>query len=512
MKRAVIAGGGVAGLTAAYELLEKSDITPTVIEKDDSVGGISRTVNYRGNRMDIGGHRFFSKSERVMEWWLNIFPVEETGEGTPPEGNSEQSSDRVMLVRYRKSEIMFGGRLFDYPVSLSVRTVLRLGILKSIKILFSYLRATVFPVKPETSLEDFYINRFGRELYELFFKSYTEKVWGVPCSEINPDWGAQRVKGLSISRAIGHAIKNSLNKLLNRKKDIYQKKTETSLIEQFLYPKYGPGQLWDTVRDLIEEKNGKVITSHEVNRILVDGNRIEAVEVVDRKTLETSRIEADYFFSSMPVRELIEAMDCDVPEDVKEVSEGLQYRDFLSVGVLLDRLRLPGQSDSGEKIRDNWIYIQEPGVNVARIQFFNNWSPYLVKDPEKLWIGLEYLCSEDDEIWQMDSSGLIDLARKELVELGMIDAEDFIDATVVRAPKAYPAYFGTYENFDIVRNFLDRFENLFPIGRNGMHRYNNQDHSMLTAMIAVDGIISGNTSKSDIWAVNTELEYHEQRQ
>lgn len=511
MKRAVIAGGGVAGLTAAYELLERSDITPVVIEINDTVGGISRTVEYRGNRMDIGGHRFFSKSKRVMDWWLNIFPVEETGESTPSNNNDGSASDRVMLIRHRKSEIMFAGKLFDYPVSLSAGTVLRLGILKSIGILLSYMRATVFPIKPENSLEDFYINRFGRKLYEVFFKSYTEKVWGVPCSEINPEWGAQRVKGLSISRAVGHAIRSSLGRLLKRKEDVYQKETETSLIEQFLYPKYGPGQFWDAVKESVEEKNGEVITSHKVDRIVVKGNRVEAVEVTDQKTLDTERIEADYLFSSMPVKELIEAMDCEIPENVKEVSDGLQYRDFLTVGILLERLSSPGRSGSSAKMEDNWIYIQEPGVAVARIQFFNNWSPYLVKDPGKLWIGLEYLCSEDDEIWQMDNNGLIDLAKRELVKLNMISDEDFIDATVVRAPKAYPAYFGTYERFDVVREFLDGFENLFPIGRNGMHRYNNQDHSMLTAMKAVDGIVAGNTGKSEIWAVNTELEYHEQR-
>lgn len=517
MERAIIIGAGPAGLTAAYELCRNTNIVSLVIEKDDCVGGIARTIEYKGNRIDIGGHRFFSKSDRVMDWWLSFFPVEDAcstqvcddpkasgGEGAAKSGCA---SDRVMLIRQRKSRIYFAGKFFDYPVSMSFLTLWKLGALRSLRILVSYVKAALFPIKPERSLEDFFINRFGKELYVTFFKSYTEKVWGTACDEISADWGAQRVKGLSVWSAVKHALRG----IVERRGDIAQKETETSLIEWFLYPKYGSGQLWEAVAEEVENRGGTVLTGFRVERIHVKGKRITGVEVITADGGDRRMLEGDYFVSSMPIRELIDALDAPVPGEVIEVSRGLLYRDFITVGILLNVLKIAGSSGSGSRPDDTWIYIQEPGVLLGRLQLFNNWSPYMVANPEKTWIGLEYFCFENDAIWRMGDRELTDFAIGELVKLELADRDDVIDTTVVRMPKAYPAYFGTYDRFDLVREYLDLFENLFLVGRNGMHKYNNQDHAMLTAMRTVDGIVAGHVEKSDIWAVNTELDYLEEK-
>ncbi|MFH1149292.1 MAG: NAD(P)/FAD-dependent oxidoreductase [Actinomycetota bacterium] len=500
---AIIIGAGPAGLTAAYELATRTGIKPVVLEADQALGGISRTVEYHGNRIDIGGHRFFSKSDRVMDWWLEMMPMARSTES--PDGPDPETRDLVMLLRTRKSRIFFNRRLFDYPVSLSPETLLKLGLTRAFRIVLSYLRSAAFPIRDETSLEDFFINRFGRELYRTFFKSYTEKVWGVPCSEISPEWGAQRVKGLSIFSAALHFFRS----LFRRGSGVAQKDVETSLIERFLYPKFGPGQMWERVAERVVEAGGDVLTGCRVERLLVDGRRVTAVEASTPGGPRT--FEADYVFSTMPVRELVRALDVEKPSEVVEISDGLAYRDFLTVGLLLERLQL-GEGD-GERglVDDNWIYIQEPDVLVGRMQVFNNWSPYLVADPGKVWIGLEYFCYETDDLWTMADDRVIALAVQELSQLGFATPDEVLDATVLRMPKTYPAYFGTYSRFDEVRSFLDGFANLFPVGRNGMHRYNNQDHSMLTAMIAVDNIMAGVEDKSEMWEVNAEEEYHESR-
>ncbi len=502
-KTAVIIGAGPAGLTAAYELAARTAIKPIVLEAGDTLGGISRTVEYHGNRIDIGGHRFFSKSDRVMDWWLDMMPMARSADA--PEGPDPDAEDLVMLLRARKSRIFFNRRLFDYPVSLSPETLFKLGLMRAVRIVISYLRSAAFPIRNEKSLEDFFINRFGRELYRTFFQSYTEKVWGVPCSEISPEWGAQRVKGLSIFSAARHFFRS----LLDRGSDIDQKDVETSLIERFLYPKFGPGQMWDRVAARVVEGGGEVLTGCHVERLLVDGQRVTAVEASTPEGRRT--FEADYVFSTMPVRELVRALDTEKPPEVVEVSDGLAYRDFLTVGLLLERLHLG--DDGGERglVDDNWIYIQEPDVLVGRMQIFNNWSPYLVADPCKVWIGLEYFCYETDDLWTMQDDRVVALAVQELTTLGFSTPEEVLDATVLRMPKTYPAYFGTYARFGEVREYLDRYANLFLVGRNGMHRYNNQDHSMLTAMIAVDNIVSGVEDKSEIWEVNAEEDYHESR-
>ncbi len=532
-KRAVIIGAGPAGLTAAYELLDRTDIMPVVLEASDTVGGISRTVEYKGNRMDIGGHRFFSKSDRVMEWWLNLFPLQgaPARDGMPRSGVGLQeyawrrelgekeakkvsapdpeTEDEVMLVRERLSRILFEGKLYDYPVSLNAHTFLNLGLARTVKAGLSYVRARLFPIKEERSLEDFLINRFGRELYRIFFKDYTEKVWGVPCDRIDPSWGAQRIKGLSVARALAHAIK----KAVGGERSVEQKKVETSLIERFMYPKYGPGQLWEKVARMVEENGGEVRLSARVTALESAPGRITAA-VVEGARGEKTRLEGDYFFSSMPVRELVDALGDEAPTEVREVARGLVYRNFVTVGLLLRGLRLRGgrRGERGEGLtKDNWIYVQERHLKVSRLQIFNNWSPYLVADPDTVWVGMEYICGEEDEIWKMPEEEMLRQAVAEMKQIAFLEDEDVLDGVVVRMPRVYPAYFGTYDRFDVVRRYLDGFDNLFLVGRNGMHRYNNQDHSMLTAMTAVDLIAAGVTDKEAIWAVNVEEEYHEEK-
>jgi protoporphyrinogen oxidase len=520
---AVIVGAGPAGLTAAYELLTRTGIKPIILEKSDCTGGISRTVNYKGNRIDFGGHRFFSKSDRVMEWWLRMLPLQATESTsavikyhrmqravvTSAIGPNPEAADRVMLLRPRKSRIYYLRRLFDYPISLSRDTLLKLGLLRTFKIGLSYVQSAWFPLKGEETLEQFFINRFGRELYATFFKSYTEKVWGVPCNQISADWGAQRIKGLSVWSALIHAFTRLFK---DSSIDIGQKEMQISLIEQFLYPKYGPGQMWDEVARHVKEKGGEIWTGYQFKRIVTDGWQVRALQAIDSATGRTDTFRGKYFFSTAPVRELMRSFDVAPPQNVLEVSDGLVYRDFITVGLLVRGLLINDDTPRGKKpISDNWIYIQEPDVLLGRLQIFNNWSPFMVADPANVWLGLEYFCNESDEIWKLSDERMIALAIQELNKIGIIDANEVLDSTVLRMEKAYPAYYGTYGRFAQIREYVDRFENLFLIGRNGMHRYNNQDHSMLTAMMAVDDIIAGKTDKSGLWDVNTELESHEEK-
>jgi protoporphyrinogen oxidase len=518
-KTAILIGAGPAGLTAALEFLRRSDVHPIVLETSHEIGGISRTIRHKGNRIDIGGHRFFSKSDRVMNWWMDLMPPEAGPDAqhalryqnkqrtlsAPRTGATADKNDLVMLVRPRKSRIYFLRRFFDYPIKLTGDTLRKLGAVRTIKIGISYLRARVFPRKVEKSLEDFLVNRFGRQLYLTFFKSYTEKVWGVPCESISAEWGAQRIKGLSLTTAVLHFLKKAFAS--SKGEEIQQKGTETSLIEKFLYPKYGPGQLWEHVADQIRQQGGEILLGWRATRLFVEGDTITAVEA-ESDTGQRRRFTADYVFSTMPVRELIGAMDTPIPAEVKEVSDGLQYRDFITVGLLVNQLTV--READGGPLKDNWIYIQEPDVLVGRLQIFNNWSPYLVSDPSKTWIGLEYFCYETDALWKMDDEDLKKFAIAEVEKIGILRGSDVVDAHVVRVPKTYPAYFGTYDRFHLIREFLDRFQNLYLVGRNGMHKYNNQDHSMLTAMTAVDNIIGGVRDKNNVWSINTEMEYHEE--
>jgi protoporphyrinogen oxidase len=517
---AIIIGAGPAGLTAAIELQRKSSIKPILLEAGVEVGGIARTIRYKGNRMDIGGHRFFSKSDRVMRWWLDLMPVEA---GSAQEGElryqgqqrdlpasssapDPQTEDLVMLVRNRKSRIYFLRRFFEYPIRLTSDTLAKMGVVRTVKAGFSYAWSAAFPRREEKTLEDFLVNRFGRQLYLTFFKSYTEKVWGVPCNEISAEWGAQRIKGLSLTGVVTHFLKKTFGS--KQSGDIAQKSTETSLIEKFLYPKLGPGQLWEHAADLVRGAGGEIVFGIGIDRIHTDGNRIVSVEGVDSSGRRVS-YSGDYFFSTMPVRDLIRALSCPVPPDVTEVSEGLMYRDFITVGLLAKRLAVTEKD--GSPLKDNWIYVQEPDVLVGRLQIFNNWSPWLVANSDKVWIGLEYFCNDTDPLWKLSDEEMAKLAIEEIAKIGILNAEDVEDSHVVHVPKTYPAYFGSYDRFDVIRSYIDRFENLFLVGRNGMHKYNNQDHSMLTAMTAVENIVNGVKTKDNIWSINTEMEYHEEK-
>jgi protoporphyrinogen oxidase len=566
-KTAVIIGAGPAGLTAGLELLRRTDIKPIILEASQEIGGISRTIKYKGYRMDIGGHRFFSKSDRVMQWWIDLMPPEiavsdaaaapeisyqgKTRVVTVPahlheepvlrgagpilhhvdvdedeeelEADEEVAAavelhdppanpDLVMLIRPRKSRIYYLRKFFDYPITLTGTTLKNLGLVRTFRVGTSYMKSRVSQIAPEKSLEDFLINRFGRQLYLTFFKSYTEKVWGTPCNEISAEWGAQRIKGLSLTTAVKHFVKKAFGGKKKGHGDVAQKGTDTSLIERFMYPKFGPGQLWEHVADQICHKGGEIHMGWRVDRIhcSVEGGvkRVVSIDAVNEKG-ERQTFAGDYFFSTMPMRELVEAMDAPVPANVREVSAGLQYRDFITVGLLADRLKV--KEPDGGLLRDTWIYVQEPDVILGRLQIFNNWSPYLVADPSKVWIGLEYFCYDTDDLWKMADEDLKKFAIGEVAKIGILNAEDVSDGHVVRVPKTYPAYFGTYDRFEELREFTDGFENLFLVGRNGMHKYNNQDHSMLTAMTVVDGLVAGHVDKSALWGINTEQEYHEEK-
>jgi len=515
---AVVIGAGPAGLTAAFELLERTRIRPIVVEGSGEIGGLARTIVHAGNRMDLGGHRFFSKSDRVMRWWLSFLPIEAAapdrfrlayqGQARDFEGLKSgpdpEREDRVMLVRSRRSRILFGRKVYDYPLQLSLDTLSKLGIARVVRIGATYGHRVLRPRRPEVTLEDFFINRFGDELYRTFFRAYTEKVWGRACAEIPAEWGAQRVRGLSIGRALRDSIRRRVR---GRTGDLDQKGQETSLIERFLYPKLGPGSLWETVAGEVTARKGEIHLHSRVVGLETTGERVTAAVVEDVRTGSRVVLRADYVVSTMPVADLVRALRPAAPDGVRDVAEGLAYRDFITVGLLLRRLGLGGE----EHLTDNWIYIQEPDVRVGRLQIFNNWSPYMVRDPRTVWVGLEYFCSVGDALWSRSDAEILALAAQEMQTIANIGADDVLDGVVVRAPRAYPAYFGAYDRFAILRGWVDRFENLFLVGRNGMHRYNNQDHSMLAAMVVVDNLVAGITAKDAIWAVNTETEYHEER-
>lgn len=523
-KTAVIIGAGPAGLTAALELLEKTDIKPVIYEETSEIGGISRTVEYKGNRMDIGGHRFFSKSDTVMDWWNAIMPLQ----GSPSKDDKllgrelpfskekgapdPEKTDLVMLIRSRLSRIFYLRHFFDYPVSLNWNTFKNLGFIRIMAIGFSFMLTKVLPRKKEVSLEDFFINRFGVQLYRTFFKDYTEKVWGLPCDQISKDWGAQRIKGLSLVKTLLHALKSIMKP--RKSSSIKQKEVETSLIEQFLYPKLGPGQLWVEVARKIREKGGEIHLNSKVVGIVNEDKTIKEIQIKKAGSDLLQAVSGDYFFSTMPVKDLFQAFAEKPSNDVASIAEGLTYRDFITVGLLLTKLKISnetGQPTLNNIVPDNWIYVQERDVKIGRIQIFNNWSPYMVKDDGTVWIGLEYFCNEGDELWSKKDADFAEFAIDELCKIDIIDRADVLDHTVIRVPKTYPAYFGTYARFDELRQFTDRIENLFLIGRNGMHRYNNQDHSMLTAIAAVENIRKGILTKDNLWLVNAEEEYHEEK-
>lgn len=507
---AVIIGAGPAGLTAALELQASGIRRIVVLEADAVVGGISRTVRHGGNRIDIGGHRFFSKSDWVMQWWNGLLPTAAAAQGSrelryqgqsrsvpPVEAQGPSESDDVMLLRSRLSRIYFGKRFFDYPLRLNVESILKLGVTRTVAFAVSYAAAHLRPVRPERSLEDFLINRFGGKLYRQFFKEYTEKVWGVPCNEISAEWGAQRIKSLSVGKALLHALRQVLRR---PRRDSAQ----TSLIESFLYPKFGPGQMWEVAARKFCEQGGTLLFRHQVSALEIRDCLVRSVTAMYEGRPVT--VHGNHVVSTMPIKDLVLASEDAWPEHVSEIARGLQYRDFITVGLLYR------SSDVLEDLRDNWIYIQEPGVLVGRVQVFNNWSPHMVADPStSTWLGLEFFCRETDDLWQMSDQQITALALKEMCHIGLAKADSALDSVVIRVPKAYPGYFGpAYARFSELQQELDAVRNLFLVGRNGMHRYNNQDHSMLTAKEAADQIVSGQIRKERIWQINVDDEYHEE--
>lgn len=474
--KVIVIGAGPAGLTAAHELLRdgSGEFEVVILEETKTVGGISRTVNYRGNRMDMGGHRFFSKVGLVNDWW-------------------RERLGKDFVKRKRLSRILFEGKFFDYPISLSMRTLKTMGFLTTVQVGVSYLRSVV-KRRPEKTLEDFYVNRFGRKLYEMFFENYTENLWGRHPSEIDPEWGAQRAKGLSVG-----AILRDMGAKLVKKEG---RKVETSLIEEFWYPKLGPGQMWEKVLEEVKEMGGEIVMEAKVVEVRREKNRVTGVGY--EKDGKKVFVSGDVVISSMAMRDLVEAMN-DVPKECVRIAKGLPYRDYMTVGVLFKKEAL------AKKLEDNWIYVHDTRVKLGRLQIYNNWSQGLVKEPKKtVWMGLEYFCDEGDELWKMRDEDFARMATSELRMTGLLkDGAEALDWHVERVKKAYPAYFDTYEEIGKLRKYLDKTENLFLVGRNGQHRYNNMDHSMCTAFEAVKNIKANVLRKDNVWAVNTEKEYHE---
>ncbi|MEM6507074.1 MAG: NAD(P)/FAD-dependent oxidoreductase [Planctomycetota bacterium] len=464
MPSAIVIGGGPAGLTAAYELT-KHGVKPVVLEKDNIVGGIARTESYKGYRFDMGGHRFFTKSVEVQEIWEEVLVDD-------------------FLVRNRLSRIFYNGKFFMYPLK-PLNALAGLGLIESTLIMASYFRWRLFPYKEEETFEQWVTNRFGKRLFLTFFKTYTEKVWGISTSELKAEWAAQRIKDLSLKTAILSMFVKPGTRV-------------KTLIESFHYPRLGPGMLWEAVQDKVNEAGGEVKMESEAVAVHRDGFRVTGVTY--QQGGETVRDEADHVITSMPLTELIRKMDPPAPQDVLDACDQLSYRDFLTVCVIVNKEEL---------FPDNWIYIHDPNVVVGRIQNFKNWQPDLVPDLSKSSLGLEYFCNEGDDLWNTPDDELIALAKKELEQIGLAKASDIEDGVVYRVPKSYPVYDADYaRHLDKIKGFIDQFENLKTIGRNGLHRYNNQDHSMLTGLYAVRSLLHG--EEHDLWSVNADKSYHEQ--
>ena len=520
MKKVVIIGAGPAGLTAAYSLLKNNskDYEVIILEQENIIGGISKTVEFNGYRIDTGIHRFFTKNKQVEKIWEELLPIQSKPafddillnkqKNFPEKGSNPEKDEKSMLIKDRITRIFYGRKFYDYPVNLNMTTIKNMGFFTLIKAGCSYLKACIIK-KPETSLENFYINRFGKVLYSMFFESYTEKVWGIHPSKISADWGAQRVKGVSISAVIKDMFKKIFHKKNNHN-------TETSLIEQFIYPKLGSGQIYEEMAKEIEKMGGKIIMNAQVVDIRINKQLVEKITYTQQK--KKYDLDADICISSMPIKDLIHSFSKEkAPQEITDISANLPYREFMSVGLIVDQLKLKNTTKVKtfmDMIPDSWIYVQEPDVKMGRLQVFNNWSAYLFKNKEeiqsKAFISLEYFCSENDEYWNMSDDEFIKFAEKEAIKIGLINP-DSVEASIrIKIPKAYPAYFGVYDQIDQVIDYLNQIDNLYCIGRNGQHRYNNMDHSMLTGIKTAEHILNPKTDKKDIWNVNTEQEYHEE--
>src|SRR5262249_52149424 len=463
-KQVIIIGAGPAGLTAAYELA-KLNLCPIILEKGDKVGGLARTEDYKGFYFDMGGHRFFTKVQEVKRMWREVLGQD-------------------FLRRPRLSRIYYNGKFFDYPLK-PINALVGLGFWESIRIALSYLRWQISPYRHEESFEQWVTNRFEKRLFEIFFKSYTEKVWGISCSDLKAEWAAQRIKDLSLKTAL-------LSMFITPKKKI------KTLIEEFEYPRLGPGMMWNTVRQQIERRGAIVQLDADVTSIARRGNCVDSVTISRNSHQET--IKGSHFISSMPVTEFIKKLDPSPPAAVLQAAEKIHHRDFLTVCLVVNKPDL---------FPDNWIYVHDPDVKVGRIQNFKNWSPDMVPDSTKTSLGLEYFCTEGGELWEMKDEDLIELGKREVDRIGLACYSDIVDGCVCRVPKAYPVYDSEYREYLIkVREFIDGLENFQTIGRNGLHRYNNQDHAMLTGILAVRNLVRG--EHNDLWSVNTDQDYHEE--
>lgn len=517
-KNVVIIGGGPAGLSTAYYLLKNSkDYKVFVIEQENQVGGISKTIDFSGYKIDTGIHRFFSKNAEINKLWTDLLPIQSKPAyddillGREKKynlgGSDPEVDEKSMLIKDRVTRIYYGRKFYDYPVSINWTTIKNMGFLNIIRAMFSYLKSCIIK-KPENSLENFFINRFGKVLYSMFFESYTEKVWGLHPSKISADWGAQRVKGVSIAEVIKDAIKK-IFKIKNKHN------TETSLIEQFIYPKLGAGQVYEEMAEQIKQMGGKILLNSKVINIELTKNQV--TKVIYECDNKQKSIETSFCVSSMPIKDLFTSIKGKrIPKDIKNIAINLPYREFMSVAFVVDKLKLKNETNIKTVMNivpDSWIYIQEPDVKMGRIQIFNNWSPYIFKNKEdinkKVLITLEYFCSEDDQYYKMSDKDFINFAEQEAIKLGLIDKNSVEASTRIKINKAYPAYFGTYRDFDKVVAYLNKFDNLYCVGRNGQHKYNNMDHSMLTGLEAARSILKNGYNKNTIWSVNTEKAYHE---
>ncbi len=469
MSEAVIIGAGPAGLTAGYEL-DKLGMHSIILEADSQAGGISRTANYKGYRFDIGGHRFFTKVPYIRQLWEEILADE-------------------LLVRPRLSRIHYRGHFFDYPLK-ALNALAGLGPVESLLVILSYAKSKFFPQKDEDNFEQWVSNRFGYRLYHIFFKNYTEKVWGIPCTEISADWAAQRIKNLSLTEAVRNALfRNGTSK---------DGKVITTLIEQFYYPRRGPGMMWEECEKILADRGNQTLYNMEVVKIRHKNGRVESVYAKNKEG-EYTKFNGEQFISSMPLRELVFALDPPPSDEVLEAANRLRYRDYLTVVLIVDRKQV---------FPDNWIYIHTPEVRMGRIQNYKNWSPEMVPDPNKTSLGLEYFLWDEDDEWNWPNDRLIELGIRECAKLELIERGEVSDGTVVRMRKAYPIYDQYYhDTLEVLKNYINQFDNLQTIGRNGLHRYNNQDHSMLTAVYAAHNIFG---EAYDVWSVNTEMDYHEE--
>jgi len=462
----IIFGAGPAGLAGATKLV-KDGKSVTVFEKESIVGGISKTLEFKGNRFDLGGHRFFTKAKEVNELWDEILGDD-------------------FIVRPRLSRIYYRGKFFDYPVK-PLNALTNLGAIESTMILFDYLRMKLFPYKEEKTFEQWVSNRFGKRLFNHFFKSYTEKLWGIPCSEIQAEWAAQRIKGLSLSSTIRNAVFPDKSGKIK------------TLIDEFKYPKFGPGMMYEKMAENVKRSGGGILMETEVTSIRHENGTVKDALIRDHVGTEQTH-SADQFLSSMPLTELIARLSPSPPAEVLEAAKRLTYRSFITISVILD---------TKQSFPDTWIYVHSPEVKLGRIQNFKAWSPFMIADPSKTTLGLEYFCTEGDELWTMKDEDLLKLGMSELEKIGLGRQAEFIDGFVARVPKAYPVYDAAYpENMAIVRRYLEQFKNIQPIGRYGMFKYNNMDHSILTGLYAADNILG---SSNDIWEVNADQEYHEEK-